>query len=696
MLRVVGNAALDEQDQIDRNDSAGAQDEGRQGDTYDIAAYVNRLWNIFRNNRNQGDDPLNDRLLRCQRMFEGKYDQDKYAEIAKFGGSKVYARIVSVKCRGASALLREVYLGGDVPWTIDPQVDPDVPPEVSANIMTLVNGEVQNLKQSGQPIIPDQVHMRVVGLMHAAQQAARRNAMTQAQAAADKIDDILNTGNFYDALREFLVDLPLFPFACIKGPVVRMKPQVSWEGGRASIKQVPTLCWERVSPFNLYWTPGVSNIEEADIIERQRLTRSDLNAMIGVPGYDEAAIRGVLSDYSHGYRGWWDTPDSEQARNEGREDPNFNQSEMIDCLNFTGRIQGHTLLNYGVDPELMPDLDMDYSVQTWVIGRYTIKTQLNPSPRQRHPYFVTSFEKVPGTVAGHCLGDLLEDIQEVCNATLRSLVNNMAIASGPQVVINTDAVAPNADIAELYPWKRWYVINDPMAQGTSQKPVDFFQPNSNAQALMEIYQSFTAMADEASAIPKYLTGSSLSGGAGRTASGLSMLMGNAEKVLQTVASNIDSDVMSPLLQAVYDMIMLTDTTGILTGQEQIRVRGVGVAAQKDTERQKQLQFLQLTSNPVDTQIVGELGRARILRAIAQGLGLPDDIVPDDQTIQAQIQAQKQMQAAAAAMAAHMGGPQGGPPGKPGMPPAGNHPHPGPEQHSDNAPPVNSFQQGAPA
>ncbi len=58
----------------------------------------------------------------------------------------------------------------------------------------------------------------------------------------------------------------------------------------------------------------------------------------------------------------------------------------------------------GVGPDQVPDPTRDYMVQTWVVGRHTIKTQINPSPRKRHPYFVSSFEKVPGTIAGHGLG----------------------------------------------------------------------------------------------------------------------------------------------------------------------------------------------------------------------------------------------------------------------------------------------------
>jgi hypothetical protein len=249
------------------------------------------------------------------------------------------------------------------------------------------------------------------------------------------------------------------------------------------------------------------------------------------------------------------------------------------------------------------------------------------------------------------------------NATCRSLINNMAIASGPQVVINDEMVSPTESGDDLYPWKRWHVQGDPL--GNQRDPVTFFQPQSNAGELLQVLQAINTWADEASAIPRYLTGESLSGGAGRTSSGLAMLMSNAQKVLQTVAANVDGDVLEPLLEALYDMIMLTDTSGMLTGEEEITVKGSLAAIQRETERQKQLQFLQITANPIDAPIIGEVGRARILRAIAADLGLPDDIVPDDQTLQSQIQAQKQAQAASQALLGHAQAQGAVAPGHPG-------------------------------
>jgi hypothetical protein len=694
LLRVVSPAELDARDRQRLADVTAARQ--TPPPVADLGAFVRQRWMAFRNHRNTGSNSINERLLRAQRMFEGKYDPAKLTEIRKFGGSEVYSRLVAVKCRGATSLLRDVYLGMQRPWDVTPQPDPPVPPDIRANILQLLSSEVMGLQQAGQPILPDQVHTRLVSLMHAAQQAARRVAISQASAAADKINDILKAGGFYDALAEFLVDLPLFPYACIKGPVVRMAPKLVWINGQPSMRQIPQMFWDRIDPFNLYWSPGVAHIEDAEMIERQRLTRTNLNDLIGLPGYDEVAVRGALQDYDHGLRDWLDAPDTEEALNAGRESPTFNQSHMIDAVEYHGNVQGHTLLNQGVDPAQIPDLDRDYVVQTWVVGRWTLKTQLSPSPRRRHPYYVTSFEKVPGTTVGHGLPDILEDLQEIANASLRSLVNNLAISSGPQVVINDDRLVPTEQGDQLYPWKRWHIIDEPT--GSQREAVTFFQPQSNSQELLSVYSAISGMADDNSAIPRYITGESLSGGAGRTSSGLAMLMNNSSKVLQTVASNVDLDVMSPSLTGLYDMIMLTDQSGLLTGEEEISVNGVNVALQKETERQKQLQFLQITANPIDAPILGEVGRGRVLRAVSQNMGLPDDVVPDDATLEQEAKIRQMMAMQQAQVEAI--NTQNGQPSTQGKPSSGARaqgaqaPQATPARLADHAPAFNAFQQGS--
>jgi cephalosporin-C deacetylase-like acetyl esterase len=110
------------------------------------------------------------------------------------------------------------------------------------------------------------------------------------------------------------------------------------------------------------------------------------------------------------------------------------------------------------------------------------------------------------------------------------------------------------------------------------------------------------------------------------------------------------------------MLMLTDQSGFLTGEEEIKVLGVNVAVQRETQRARQLEFLQITANPIDAQLVGPKGRAEVLRAVSQTIGLDGEkIVPTDDelnTMQRQ-QAAMQQQQQAAAQAQGAQAPKGG-------------------------------------
>jgi hypothetical protein len=94
-----------------------------------------------------------------------------------------------------------------------------------------------------------------------------------------------------------------------------------------------------------------------------------------------------------------------------------------------------------------------------------------------------------------------------------------------------------------------------------------------------------------------------------------------------------------------DLILLTDTTGILTGEEKISVLGVNVAIQRETIRQRQIEFLQATMNPTDMKLMGITGRGKVLRAVSQTIGLNgEDVVPSDDQLERMHKQQEQQQA----------------------------------------------------
>lgn len=638
VLQVIPPAALEAQLQQQATAKAAALQQPT-APPIELVGYIKSQFEIMRNHRNT-EAGWSDRLLKSLRAFNGVYDPSKLAAIKEFGGSEVYARMIAQKCRSASSLLRDIYLGQDRPWSVRPPANPDVPPQIVKAIDDLMMQETQMVSQQlGRPPQGTDIQKRKTALMESAADAAKKKASQQARDSEDKIEDLLRAGHFYTALAEFLIDLPIFPFACVKGPVVKVVPTVTWpkEGGQPQVQQKPTLTWNRVSPFDIWFTPGVADIENANVIEKLRITRAELNDLLDLPGYNQDEIRAVLDEYGRGglYDNW-DTTDAERAALENRENPAWNRSLMLSMMEFNGNVQGRLLQDYGL---AVPDELRDYAVQAWVIGSHVIKCHLSPSPRQRHPYFITSYEKTPGSPVGNSLVDLLSDVQESANATLRALINNLSMASGPQVVIETDRIVPGQNVHDMHPWKRWLTRSDPVANN-NKPPVSFFMPTSNSQSLIEVYKHLTEVADDVSAIPKYMGGGS-SGGAGRTASGLAMLMGNSSKILQTVSANVDRDVMEPALMQLADLIMLTDTTGLLTGEEKISVMGVQVAVQRETLRQRQIEFAQATNNPVDMKIVGMKGRGAILRSISQTLGMAgDEVVPPAEKLEQMEAAQK--------------------------------------------------------
>ena len=648
-LRVVSESEMqrDEAEAAEVSRSAEAQLSASMRD--DLAGHLRRVFDQYR--RHKTSIAFQDRCLDCLRNYRGQYSAAKLHEIKAFGGSDVFARLTAIKCRGASAMLRDVYLSGSRPWDVMPTPKPDLPSDIAANIDQLVSMEVQQLMGAGQEPDPQMVAKRRADLLQAARDAARKEARAAARDSSRVLEDFLVEGDFYDAFSDFLIDLPIFPVAFLKGPDVKLKRQIEWQDGAATAVVKPQLVYRRISPFDLYWTPAAHDLADADVFERLKLRRSDLQALIGIEGYDEAAIRSALRDYAEGLYEPLDGIDGERAVVEGTESPHLNQSGYLDAFEFQGEVPGSYLKEWNNGRALKDikdfDEDFDYNVQAFVVGRHCIKATVQPNPRLRHNYFGTSFEKLAGSLTGQALPEILEDSQHVANAAFRSLVNNMSIASGPQVAINEDRMSPSMNTDSLYPWKRWRFVSDPM--GSSEKPVDFFQPQSNAADLMGVFEKMMNLSDEVSGIPRYLTGQSNVGGAASTASGLNMLMNNAGKVMQQVASQIDFDVLQPLLQALHELVLLTGLAEV-GGDDTIRVKGVSLAMAREQDRQRQLEFLQMTMNPMDQEIVGVRGRATILRELSESLGIPIELPSDDELQQKEQQQQEMMQQQMAAQA----------------------------------------------
>lgn len=559
----------------------------------------------------------------------GEYTPQVKGELIGQNSSLIYMMLFSVKCRQAESLLRDVLIGtgSEKPWTLRPTPKPDLPLQQVAEIMQSVAAEVMQSQQMGLPLSIEDIKQRLRDARSQLEVRLLEEARSRAEGMETKMEDQLIEGGFITALDQFLSDLTTFKTAFLKGPVIRRKPTLKWtEQGLQIVRELKKE-WDRIDPLRMYPAPWAKCLQTAPFIEHHKLTRADLNDLLGTTGFSEDAIRKVLTEYDSGQTGMWRGIDSEKAAAEGRDSlVATTNTGLIDALQFWGSVSGKMLLEWGLTPEEVPDAAKEYQVEAWLVGTTVIKAVLNPDPLGRRPYYSDSYERIPGAIWGNSMHDLMRDCQDMCNAAARALANNMAVSSGPQVVVYNDRLPPGSDITSMYPWKIWQAMSDPM--GSTAKPVDFFQPTSNTQELMGVYEKFSMLADEYTGIPRYMTGTEGTPGAGRTASGLSMMIGNASKIIKQVVSGIDTFIITPLLERLYQHNMLFGEDEELKGDVNVVARGAMSLIAKEAAQVRRNEFMQLTANPFDMQIIGMEGRAALLRDAVKGLDMdPDKIVP---------------------------------------------------------------------
>lgn len=652
VVQIKNAATLHQEEELARQKALA--EEQVQAPIQGLTHYVRQRWQEAKDAKR----PVAEQMRSALRRRRGMYDASKLQDIKAMGGSEIWMGITGVKCRAAAAWLRDAMLGegNDKPWGIKPTPVPELNPlEMQAARQEAEARAISVMQATGMMPTPEMMQQIGQSVRQDLLQSLRETARRDAELTESRMEDVLVEGGFHEALDLVLDDLVTFKNAFIRGPVVRKKTKLKWVespagGWTAEVVEDLVSEFERVSPFDIFPAPYAYDLKSGYLIQRHRLTRSALVDMIGVPGYSDNAIREVLRKFDSGAVSNWLMlgPDGEDyAMGATASDDRFYQTtwrnRLIDAVELWDNIPGRLLVEWGMDPMQVPDLDMEYAANVWLIDNYIVRAVLNHDPLGQIPYSMSSYEKIPGRFWGLGVPDLIRDVQDVCNATARALVNNMGMSSGPQVVINVERLPEGQKLSSLKPWKIWPMVSDPL--GSSAPPVDFFVPPSISNELMAVYEKFSMLADEYSGLPKYLTGEgATAGGAGRTASGLSMMIGNASKLLKSVVHNVDG-MIQDLLQRLHTHLLYHVRDPQISGDIAIVASGTDAVLQRDSLALRRNEFLMNTANPVDMQIVGLQGRAHILAEQAKGLGMDPERIVKDPDILAMQEQMAQMQQA---------------------------------------------------
>lgn len=660
LLRVLSNDQIEAKEKSDR---AAADRMQNKPEIISLANHVRHHWEAAKNTKWF----VEERLLKCLRQRKGKYDPDDYRNIKKFGGSQIFMMITNAKCRAIESWIRDILLpAGEKPWSITPTPDVDIDDDVMDKIQAQVVEETMMVAQYFGPekITPEMIDIRQEQLRRAYEQEATALANKEAKRIEKRINDHFTEGDFYREMAMFVKDFATYPTAFLKGPIVRRTKRLEWEEGMGGNKQ-PKLkwkyirTWKRVNPFDIYTSPGSRNIQDSYIIERKRYRQHDLVKMKGVPGFDKDSIDQVLMEYSHGQLQDWLWTDQERANLEWRPNEQEDPDAIIECLEYHGDIPGHMLIDWGVDSKKIKNPAEPVPAVVSLIGRWVIMARINEDPFGEKPYYAASFDSSPDSIWGLAPPEIMEDCQRACNAVARALINNAAMASGPQVEVHRDRLDAGENPQKIYPWKIWKTKSDPI--GHNRQAVHFYQPDPMAKMLMDVYQYFFTQAGEQLGIPAYEQGlGGAASGAGKTAHGLSMLMNAASKILKDAILTIDMDVIKKVVYNTWIHTVMYDKDIDYRGDINIVARASEHLIAAEQLQARRNEYLAMTANPIDMQIIGLDGRAKILRETTKSLKLGDDIIPTDQDLDTKIQAAMAQQQQA--NMAGVSGPMGGPPG----------------------------------
>jgi hypothetical protein len=395
----------------------------------------------------------------------------------------------------------------------------------------------------------------------------------------------------------------------------------------------------------IYPDPFATALEDAGYIyDRHILTKHKLRQIARRPGFYREAIAEYIKTMPQGDLSQKQTFESELQSL--APDDWTNVKDKYELLERWGFVDGALLQACGcpVDDPLI-----EYEARIWLLGTLVVGMTINPFKRKTRPYHFYYWEKDESSIWGAGIAANMRDIQRLFNGTCRMIQDNAALASGPQVEVNTD-LTDEDDIEVLTPFRVWTRTGEGIEAGEPMMRVHDFP--SHLGELLPLARWWLELGDETTAIPRFVYAQP-QGGAARTVGGLSMLLGQANITLKDGARNWDDGITTPFITALYDWEMQFGSEPLCKGDYQVVARGSSSLVAKEIRVQALREFRTTTANPLDAPLVNRLD---VLRAEAMAMDLPTSMVKTDEQYEQMTKEQNmalQLQAQVGQMAEEM-------------------------------------------
>lgn len=619
-------------DKMQVDGDSGAEDtEGAPETPQGLATFVREAFDRSDSARKT----IEDKWLNALRQYKGIYSPEVLERMDQLR-SKAFVRMTRTKVKTVDSRLSDLLFpaNGDKNWSIEPTPLPQFNKQKETAILEVVS------QDQGKQISSEELYVLM-----------QDEAKSQSNKMSKVIEDQLAELRYREIMRDVMHSGNLYGTGILKGPLVSISENRQYyKKEKNGDKEKWILCdYDSITPFienvriwDVYPDMEATNPAECRyIIQRRKMDKHDV---IGL---------GKRSDFSGDVISTYVTenPDGDYQKKDF-ENQLTSMGDVIDSgvsdaahakkyevLEFWGFVDADDLSQVGVDiPERMQG-QVELAANIWVLGGHVIKASLMPMDGVKWPYFFYYYDKDETSIFGEGIPSIMSDVQELINSAFRAMLDNAAISAGPQIEVNLDLLSEDEDPRDVYPFKVWMRTGE--GSDAANPAIRVFQLPSYTTEFERMIELFRSYGDEVTSIPRQMWGEP-SGAAGRTASGLSMLMGSANITIKDQVKNFDDGITKPFISAMYHWNMKFNGDTDIKGDYAVQARGTSSLIAKEIRAQSLINFAQITNNQVDLSTVK---RPNIIRSIADSLDLSDDnLVFSDREIEVQKQqAQKQAQ-----------------------------------------------------
>ena len=444
-------------------------------------------------------------------------------------------------------------------------------------------------------------------------------AKKAAEAMRNSIDDSLTECEYNGESRKMVENAVRLGSGVMYGPFPARQTSKIWlpqPDGTQTIKYNENIvpASQSLDPWDVWFDPACGNDHQRGrgFWMRRNVTRKELRAVVGLPGYDTECIREVLRS----------SPCRIRVA-EGRVQRDIIQEDSYEMWTYHGEIEPDEMLTL-TERAGDPIEDVSFGVLVMVNDK-VIGAMPSWVADETLPVDVWCWRKADDSPYGYGLPDELEHQQRVVNSAWRQVMDNGRTSLGGQIVMKKGMVIPQNGSYEITPNKVWLAKDD---LEDVRQAFSVFEFNSHLQELLSIAQAAMAFADTESGMPQIMGGEQ--GSAPETVGGMVMLYNNANSVLRQRVKLYDDNLTRPHIGRYYDWKMANDPEPAIKGDYEVDARGSTALIERDIQNQALLNLANITNNPRYTP---HLKEREELRAILKAFKVnPDELMKNEDEV----------------------------------------------------------------